>query len=74
MRGRLLVYARIGESLREAGLLVLVFGLLDELHRANPVEPVSAVWVAGVLLVSVGSVASGIAIDVLLASTLEVER
>ena len=74
MRGRLLVYCRIGESLREAGLLVLVFGLLDEFHRATPVEPVRLAWVASVLVVAFGSVAVGIAIDVLLASTVEAER
>ena len=47
----------VGEFLREAAVLVLVFGFLDQLSKGQPLD---ATWSAFILLVSAFSLTLGI--------------
>jgi len=46
----------IGEGLREIGVLIAVFGMLDKFLRG---EPVTATWTAAVLTIALLSFAGG---------------
>lgn len=55
------VVAMLGDFLREAGALVLVFGILEPLMG----EGLSAEWAAGVVLIGLAALASGIGLALL---------
>lgn len=47
----------VGEFLREAAVLVLVFGFLDQLSKG---QPLNAIWTGFILLISALSLTLGI--------------
>ncbi len=66
-----LVLARIGETVREVGL---VFGILDEYHRATPLAPIRPGWVAAILGIGLVFIGGGITVEWLLSFQTEVDR